>query len=203
MGPHLRRQAGKMQTSEVLTAYHFWGRPRAPGRLRWEDGGETHGPHDTIPQGEVAAPRRRPRPWGWRPRLWGPGPVVSSGWGFNSAVPGIGSTGSGGTLGSRPNAFGSWARAALDRTEGHHDLKMRVASGDPGPGGGLLELKPSSASSPRNPRSRLLCAWPLACRVRLGVRFIRPHLPWPPTPCLGMGAVRRGRLMEVINAQAR
>ncbi|GBC84052.1 hypothetical protein HRbin11_00473 [bacterium HR11] len=30
-------------------------------------------------------------------------------------------------------------RIALDGTEGHHDLQMRVASGDPGPGGGLSQ----------------------------------------------------------------
>jgi hypothetical protein len=30
-------------------------------------------------------------------------------------------------------------RIALDGTEWHHDLKMRVASGDPGPGGGLSQ----------------------------------------------------------------
>jgi hypothetical protein len=34
---------------------------------------------------------------------------------------------------------GSWGRIALDGTEWHPDLKMRVASGDPGPGGGLWQ----------------------------------------------------------------
>jgi len=54
------------------------------------------------------------------------GLVAPPGWGFNGAVPGIGSTGSCGTPGSMT-------------TEWHHDLKMRVASGDPGPGGGLSQ----------------------------------------------------------------
>jgi hypothetical protein len=95
-------------------------------------GGETHGPHGTIPHVEELVkplsplPAEDPRPGDGGRGLGGPGPVTPPGWGFNGAVPGIGSTGSCGTPGSMT-------------TEWHHDLKMRVASGDPGPGGGLSQ----------------------------------------------------------------
>ena len=91
------------------------------------DGGETHGPHGTIPHAEELVKPLSPLPAeDPRPGDGGRGLVAPPGWGFNGAVPGIGSTGSCGTPGSMT-------------TEWHPDLKMRVASGDPGPGGGLSQ----------------------------------------------------------------